>query len=278
VIGAGRQLELPACQWPRRPSAPAIARFPGGLIVAQSCLTGVLVSRFGSATRPERTVELKGEVEELAIAVDGFGHLALVTVPAAAEKPALTLLRLDDLTQARAPVRLDPPEQCPWGAGARIAVDPTTPGRFAVLFVQAIGHGSGCATRLDLCGAEERLFVELKRRGLLTQIRGAPSLRRLAPARRWCRRRSAAEPELFVELGVGLSRPDPCRRSSSAFRRPESCTHQAGPACLVVSSPRTSTRCDEPGWSSPRLAARSSVRASPAPSSGPCGLRGAALP
>ncbi len=48
--------------------------------------------------------------------------------------------------------------QCPWVAAARIAIDPMTPGRFAVLFEQTLGRGSGCATLTR--GAEERLFFE----------------------------------------------------------------------------------------------------------------------
>lgn len=156
VYAGERPLELPKCQWPLRALPPSVAVVPDGLIVVQSCFTGVRISRFGSSTRPERTVELPGEVAMVSIALDGAGRLAVVRSPERPEKPSFTLLRLEDLTEAWSPLRLEHLEGCFSEPAARIVVDPSSRERFGVQLFKPTGHGSGCTslTRLQFCYPE----------------------------------------------------------------------------------------------------------------------------
>ncbi|MCA3015275.1 MAG: hypothetical protein INH41_23035, partial [Myxococcaceae bacterium] len=149
----GEALELEKCSRPIPPVTPAVATFPGGLIVAQSCASGLVVSRFGASPTPERTVELPGFTRMFAMAVIDSTRIAIARSPDEAN-PSVTLLRLEDLSETRT-IPLEPLRGCAAGL-PRLVVDPLLNGRFAVEMSRVSGHSNGCAslTRVDACEVE----------------------------------------------------------------------------------------------------------------------------
>jgi hypothetical protein len=157
LLGAERELELPSCGAPLFPREPTVAPFSGGLIIVQSCTSSMLVSRFGSGLRPERSVELMvGPIASIAAVVDPAGRVVIATSPNQREgEVSVSVLSLDDLSPAREPVSLS---ECAGGfVFLGLVADPAKSGRYGLEVSKGTGHGSGCAafTRLELCLPEE---------------------------------------------------------------------------------------------------------------------------
>ncbi len=157
LVGAGDQLELPACVRPSAlPFAPVVKPFAGGRVVVQQCDASVILARYGNTPRPEATLEVNtGSLFWVDAAVDSAGRLAVATSHAE-RPPVIRLFHLDDLSVAHEALSLAPLMRCSSRGLLQIEADPTAPGRFAVLAAHAIGHGEGCAavTRLELCAPQ----------------------------------------------------------------------------------------------------------------------------
>ncbi|MDX2010214.1 MAG: hypothetical protein SFW67_08495 [Myxococcaceae bacterium] len=161
LVGASRALELPACRPPPLAQAPHIAPFPGGLVVVQRCVSGLVVSRHSTGPAPDITTELPGSADTFDAfdaVVDGDGRLIIAWWPPG-QVPFLSILRVDDLMPARDPEVLsgiDCARETRNPGRVRLEADPTRGGRYAALLSRPSGHGEGCASlvRLELCGSE----------------------------------------------------------------------------------------------------------------------------